>query len=150
VNPSEIHIDTPVFPLQSSGLEVFRRAIPDFELWVRNRNVAADDAMQAQQLNELRYCCSNLWTVPDATVEADVVLSVSALSTSFLDNLARHVRVGGVILAVDEYTLSMGSRRFEAIVAPTALEVVRRTLPTALLFSSRNRRPVSCILRRRN
>ena len=132
------------------GIGPFQRAIPDLELWLRGKTVAVHESVEVAQLETIRYGCTDLWPIRDASIETDVAVSAAALSTSLLDKLGRHVRVGGVILALDEYTIDMSRGRFEALVAPSALEIVRYSLPHRLPFLSRRRRPISCILRRRN
>ncbi len=132
------------------GIGPFQRAIPDVELWLRGKTVTVHESVDVEQLNKIRYGCTHLWPIEDVSIETDVAVSTAALSTSLLDKLGRHVRVGGVILALDEYTIDMSRGRFEALVAPSALEIVRYSLPHRLPFLSRRRRPVSCILRRRN
>ena len=147
VQPSRIQERSSSVP---DGIGPFLQAIPDLELWLRGKTVAVHGSIDAEQLEAIRHSCADLWPIEDALLEADVAMSTSALSTSRIDTLAGHIRVGGVVLAVDEYTISMSRARFESLVAPTALEIVRYILPHMLPFLSRRRRPVSCILRRRN
>jgi hypothetical protein len=134
----------------TKALADFFEAIPDLELWLRGRALAVHGEWGPAELVELRELCADVWPVDLASVEADVAISISALSTSVLDRLGCHVRVGGSILLLDPYTMSLSQSRFDAMVAPTALEIVRCSLPHALPVFRRGRKPVACILRRRN
>jgi hypothetical protein len=119
-------------------------------LWLRGKTLAIHGEIDAAELGAISASCARIWPMEYASVEADAVISVTALSTAVLDRLALHVRVGGPVLLVDNYTMSMSRSRFEALVGPSALEIVRCRLPHPLPFLRRGRKAVSCILRRRN
>lgn len=135
---------------QTAPHDALLDAIPDLELWLRGRAAVFHGEFEAVQLDRIRGLCAEIWPLDRARYEADIAVSIAALSTSLLDTLARHVRVGGAVIVLDKYTMSISESRFEAMVAPTALEIVRYALPHSFPVLRRGRRPVSCILRRRN